>query len=352
MKFLQKTWVAWLLTAVMILGAIGIGQIKGGGREPEPLPSGGAALDESLSTQQFADYILDETGTLSAKQKEKIGLYNANWARRYDSIVAVAVKESVPGSMDDFAYDLGMDIGLSGSDAILLIDASSQDAYLAASPDYPLTDSQIATYVDSALRPYVGSGRYGEGVLELFYELNEFYVDSYGLGYLDNSGSYVSGGDTAAGIVMLVFILIAIVLVVNAIDRARYNTYRQRYYGVASPPVMFRPIFFWHGPGSLWYRRNWRRPPPPPPKPPRGPGGPGGGFGGGSGFSGFSGPSGGGFSGRGPSRGGGFSGGRGGGFSGGGFSGRGPSRGGGFSGGRGGGFSGGGGSRGGGFGRR
>ena len=44
MKFLQKTWVAWLLTAVMIVAAIGIGRVRGD--RPEPLPSGSAALDE------------------------------------------------------------------------------------------------------------------------------------------------------------------------------------------------------------------------------------------------------------------------------------------------------------------
>ena len=356
MKLFQKAWFAWLLTAVMIAAAVAIGLAKPPAvTPPAASPSGSAALDESLSVKDYLDYTLDETGTLSSKQEGQISLYNANWARRYDSIIAVAVKESVPGSIDDYAYDLGMDIGLSASDAILVIDASAKDAYLAASPDYPLTDGQISTYVNSALKPYVERGKYGDGILNLFLELNQFYVNSYGLGYLENGGAYASGGDTAAGVVMLVLILIAIVAVVNAIDQSRYNTYRQRYYGVVNPPVMFRPIFFWHGPGTSWYRRHWRRPPPPPPpSPPRGPGGPGG-FGGGGGFNGFSGPRGGGFNGSGPSRGGGFTGGRGGGFSsgrGGGFSGGGISRGGGFSGGRGGGFSGGGSSRGGGFGRR
>ena len=353
MKLFQKAWFAWLLTAVMIVAAVAIGRAKPSTvTPPAASPSGSAALDESLSVSDYLDYTLDETGELSSKQERQISLYNANWAKRYDSIIAVAVKKSVNGSIDDFAYTLGAEISLAPSDAILVIDVSAQDAYLAASPDYPLTDSQISTYVNSALKPYVERGKYGDGILNLFLELNQFYVDNYGLGYLDNGGSYVSGGDTAAGVVMLVLILIAIVLVVNAIDRTRYNAYRTRYYGVASPPVMFRPIFFWHGPGSYWYRRHWRQPPPPPPpRPPRGPGGPGPRPGGGS-FTGFSGPRGGGFSGSGPSRGGGFSGGRGGGFSGGRGGGFSSGRGGGFSGGRGGGFSGGGSSRGGGFGRR
>ncbi len=380
MKFFQKTWAAWLLTAVMIAAAVGIGQAKGGQREPEPLPSGSAALDESLSTQQFADYIWDEAGVLSSKQEEQICLYNANWNQRYESIIAVAAVKSADGNLDDYAYGLGEEIELASADGILVIDVSAKDAYLAVGPDYPLTDGQVTSYMDNSMYEYVKSGDYGSGVLNLFKDLNTYYVDNYGLGYLDNGNSYVPGysssGDTAVGIIMLIFILIAIVVVINAIDRSRYNTYRRQYYGVVNPPVMFRPIFFWHAPGSWWYRRHWRQPPPPPPpRPPRGPGGPGPGSrpgGGGSSFTGFSGPKGGGSSrgggfSSGP-RGGGFSGGsRGGGFSsgprGGGFSGGsfGGGRGGGFGGGfRGGGFGGGsrggggfsGGSRGGGFGRR
>ena len=351
MKFLQKTWVAWLLTAVMIVAAIGIGRVRGD--RPEPLPSGSAALDESLSTQQFADYIWDEAGVLSNKNEESICLYNANWAQRYDSIIAVAAVTSVDGDIDEYAYDLGEEIELASADGILVIDVSAKDAYLAVGPDYPMTDSEITSFMNSGLYDYVQSGKTGEGIINLFGKINSFYVNNYGLGYLDNSSPYSSGGDAAVGVVMLVIILIAIVLVINALDRARYNTYRRQYYGVLNPPVVFRPIFFWHGPGTSWYRRHWRPAPPPPPRPPQGPGGPR--PGGGGNFTGFSGPGGGshggGFS-SGP-RGGGFSGGsRGGGFSvgprGGGFSGG--SRGGGFGGGRSGGF--GGGSRGGGFGGR
>jgi len=368
MKFLQKTWVAWLLTAVMVAAAVGIGLAKPpAAGKPAPTPSGTAALDESLSTKQFADYIWDEAGVLSSKEEEQICLYNANWNQRYESIIAVAAVKSADGRLDDYAYDLGEEIELASADGILVIDVSARDAYLAVGPDYPLSDGQVTSYLDNSLYEYVQDGTYGSGVLNLFHDLNTYYVDNYGLGYLDNAGGVpaqegvpgYSGRDgSSAYVLLLIFLLIAIVLVVNAIDQSRYNTYRRRYYGVPNPPVMFRPIFFWHAPGSYWYRRHWHQPPPPPP--PRGPG-PGSRPGGGGNFTGFSGPKGGsshsggfssgprggGFSGG--SRGGGFSGGnRGGGFSGGSFGG---SRGGGFSGGRGGGFSGGS-SRGGGFGRK
>lgn len=353
MKFFQKTWVAWLITALMIVMAIGIGQPDDTPPAPEPPPSGGAALDANLSAQEYADYIWDEAGVLSSKQEENICLYNANWARRYDSIIAVAAVRGTDGmSIDDYAYDLGDEIRLASSDGILVIDVSAKDAYLAVGPDYPLSDGQITSYMDQSLYEYVQSGRHGDGVLNLFGNLNDYYVNNYGLGYLDSAGGaadYSDGDDDlVVGLILLVFLVAAVIIVINAIDQSRYDAYRRQYYGVVNPPVVFRPIFFWHGPGSSWYRRGWRQPPPPP-RGPGGPGpGPGGRPGGGSGFTGFSGPGGGrpggGSFSSGP-RGGGFSGGsRGGGFS------SGP-RGGGFSGGsRGGGFSGGG--RGGGFGRR
>lgn len=368
MKFLQKTWVAWLLTAVMIVAAVGIGQVKGERREPEPLPTGSAALDESLSTDGYDKWIWDDADLLSASAERQISLYNANWDYRYNSVVALVTTDSTD-DLEEFAWNQGSDMGLGEGDAILAISTRDEAWFVAPGDDFStiLTDRAVSELEDA-----LDKGLNERHILTFYEVLNEIYVDNFGLGNAEAEGyyEYDSGGDRMAGLIMLAFILIAIVVVVNAIDRSRYNTYRRQYYGVVNPPVMFRPIFFWHGPGTSWYRRNWRQPPPPPPRPPRGPGNrPGGGFGGGSGFSGGSstgfggagnhGPRGGGTFGGRPS-GSGRSGGFGGSFGGGSFGGSsfGGSRGGGFGGSRGGGFGGGhsggfgGGSRGGGFGGR
>lgn len=337
MKLFQKPWFAWLLTGVMIAAAVGIGLSKPAGPAPQPsapVPEAMTGLDMSLSAGQFASYIWDEANVLSDAQEERICLFNANWAARYDSIIAVAAVQAAEGELEDYAYDLGEEIELASADGILVIDTSARDAYLAVGPDYPLSDSQITSYLDRALYRYVQDQDYGNGILVLFGELNQFYVDHYGLGYLETDTE--AGDGQAEAVALLVLLLLGIFLVLCAIDRLRYNTYRARYFNVAAPPVMFRPLLFWHGPSSLWYRRHWHQPPPPPPPPPprRPPSGPSGG----GGFQGFRGPQGG--SSGGP---------RGGGFSSGG------SRGGGFSSGgsrRGGGFSSSGGSRGGGFKRR
>lgn len=384
MKFLKKRSVAIAVMVAAIVLSVFIGWFR---HEygTQLLPEGGADLDRSLSTDVVRNYLWDEADALTAGQEKEINLYNANWLQRYDSLIAVAVVRSAGGPLDDYAGELGDDIGLEKADAILVIETSSGDAYLLGGANFLLSNSQISSFLENSLHSYVDRGSYGEGVLNLFAGINSFYVDRYGLG----SAGYDSGGSSVLSTIVLLVVLAGIVILIcSAIDRSRYNAYRSQYYGVVNPPVVFRPILFWHGPTSAWYRRSWHRPPPPPPSPPRGgtrPSGGGfgsntrsGGFGGGS-FS--SGSRGAGFTGG--SRGGGFSSGtRGGGFSsgtrsggfssgsrgsfggtrsggsfggfssgsrGGGFSGG--SRGGGFSGGsRGGGFSGG--SRGGGFGGR
>ena len=345
MKVLKQYPVAIVLTILMVAAAVGIGRWRAPAVPAEP---GQPALDQTLSTAPYETWLWDEAGVLSASQEKAICLYNANWDLNYSSLVAVAVLSSVDGDLAGYAYDLAAEIGLSDSDALLVLDIGGQSAYLATGAAFStmLTDSMAASYLTQYLQPDFEAGRYGDGVLELFAAFHQLYGDTFGAYRPDPGYEMVR----MSAWVFTVLAVILLICVLSAIDRMRYTTYRSRYYGVPNPPVVFRPILFWHGPGYGWYRRRWHQPPPPPPGGPRPPrGGFGGGFGSASSRpsggaprgSGFSGRTGGGFGGA--SRGGGFSGRSGGGF-------RGGSRGGGFSGRSGGGFRGG--SRGGGFGRR
>jgi len=123
MKFFQKTWVAWLITATMIAGAVLIGL----NREPGPASAApkDLGLDGNLSTGGYERWVCDEAGTLSSSVEERICLYNANWDRRYESIIAVAVVKSAGGDIQDYAYSLGTEIELGGADGILVIDTAA-----------------------------------------------------------------------------------------------------------------------------------------------------------------------------------------------------------------------------------
>lgn len=347
----------WVVLVIAIVAGLALGQMR---KPIQSVPSGKDYALDNLSTAEYRNWISDEANVLSAKTEERICLYNANWDHRYSSLVALATVRSVSGDIGDYAYGLAEEIGLSGGDALLVLDIGGKNAYLAVGRDYRAlpTDSMVTSYMDQYLYRDFMAGDHDEGVLKLYGAIHERYVDTYGA-----AGSSFTGGIAMNWVVLLVIFLVILVLVLSAIERSRYDAYRAKYYGVVNPPVVFRPIFFWHGPRSSWYRRHWAPPPPRAPGSPRPPQPPRGGSGPRPGSGSSSRPrSGGGFSGSsfgGTRSGGGFSSGsRGSGFGGtrsssgsnrpGSFGG---SRGGSFGGGRsGGGFSGG--SRGGGFGGR
>lgn len=309
--------VGWLVLVIAIVAGLFLGQA----RKPESV-----------------QMVRDEAGVLNATAEEQLAKYNARWDETYHSMVAFVSVDRVDGDPEDYAYYLSAELGLGDNSALLLI-VEDEDLYQFVCGDNfsVLMSSSVANRLESCLR----EGSWQDCALRFYAEMDRVYRDYFGNGE-SFAGSSASLGSTIFWVVLL---LVVVFLVLSAVERSRYNAYRARYYGMVNPPVMFQPIFFWHGPRSAWYRRHWAPPPPPRPKPPRPPQPPRGGSHG-SGFSGSS-------RGSGFSRGGSFSGSRGGGFSGGGSS-FGGSRGGGFSGGsRGGGFSRGGGSfggsRGGGF---
>lgn len=349
----------------VLIAAIALSSLFGISKAPEiRLPEGSVPLDESLSTYTFGQYVEDRAGVLSKKTMKAVCLYNANWDRMAGSILAVVTlgdKEET-GSAEDLAWDWAETLQLGENDAILVINATNQDYSVVASGRFfDLLDAQSASFVDTLLEESIHKRDYDQAVLNLFGGLHQLFgmyqTDSYAGG---------AGMEVFRSVLSVVVLLVVLVLLFNCLDGIRYNSWSARYGGMAVPPVVYRPIFWWHRPGGRWYQRRHAPPPPPPPRrDPRGPGprppmggGPrppmggghrpprpapprtgGGGFGRGGGFGG------------GPSGGGGFS--RGGGFgsgsrSGGGF--RGGSRGGGFGGGSRGGGGLGGGSRGGGFG--
>ena len=331
MKTNKKSYAAgWVILLLTIAAAVILGQL----RKPSmgaPAPEQAAHLDTTLDTSYAEQFLYDKADVLDSDTEDLLALYNANWDYRYNSMVAFFSVEELPaGAVDvqDYAYTLSEDYGLGDGDALLLVVEDSDEFRFVWGAEFGGIMNQKAL---DALGEAMSSDDWDHDVSAFYGALNDVYQVNFGLGNAGveepDYGSYYTG----AWIFNLVLFLVILFAVLSAIDRARYNAYRAQYYGVADPPVIFRPIFFWHGP-----------PPPPPPRGPRPP------MGGGPRPGGGSWPSGGfssGFGGAGarPTRGSGFRSG------GGSFGG---SRGGGFS--RGGGSFGGsrGGSRGGGFGGR
>lgn len=333
MKVFQKKGVAILV----MVAAIALSSLWGLWHKPTIMEvEGGDALDTSLSTAYYETFIVDNADVLSTKTEESLSTYNANWDEWSGSILAVVTEPFLSTSTEEAAWDWAERLQLGENDAILLMDTGGQDAYLLSSGNfYDRFGGTESNYLGAYLYEDFMAGDYDQGVLNLFANVHLLFR---------NPSVFATTNDMALSGTVAVLLIVGLVVMFCILDRARYNTWYRRYGTMPVPPVIFRPILWWHRPGSLWYRR---RRPPRPPRPPRGPGNPprgGGSFGGGGMFGGSSRPprsGGSSFGGGGFSRGGGFGSGRvgGGGFSrGGGFGGR--SGGGSFGGGRGGGFGG------------
>ena len=144
------------------------------------------------------------------------------------------------------------------------MDAGAGDYSLVASGRfYDLLAGQPASFVDTALYDSARTGAYDAGVETLFGALHVVMSDTYAA----RGGS--GGASALVGIVLLVVVL---VVVFSVVDGIRYSLWFGRYGHMGVPPVVYRPILWWHRPGSAWYRRRRN----PPPRGPRGPGGFGG----------------------------------------------------------------------------
>lgn len=344
MKLLKNRGFAVAVLVVTIV----LSSLYGLSKKPEaalPAPQPEPELAMGLSTAAFEPYIVDDAKILSDDTEQRLSLYNANWDNLGGSILAVVTTRNA-GDIVDAAWDWAEDMELGENDAILLMDPGARDSYLLSSGAFAERfDGRESSYLTQYLYEDFQAGRYDAGVLALFEQIHA------SLFHPAAGETAVSAAETGtlsllSAVIPILVLLIVMVVLFNAIDRMRYTSWNRRYGAMGVPPVIYRPIFWWHRPGSAWFRRRRNPPPPPGPRPPRPPVGPG-----------PRPPMGGSYRPPRPSSpprtgGGGFS--RGGGFGGSSFGGGGfHSRGGGFGGGaRGGGGFRGGGSRGGGFGGR
>ena len=256
---------------LVMVAAIVLSSLYGLSKRPAvKLPEGSVQLDETLSTAAFQRYIVDQAGLLSSKTEKALSLYNANWDNMTGSIMAVVTVDSTgAGSAEDAAWDWAESLELGENDAILLICGGSGDYSVVASGRfYDLLAAQSASFVDAAMAEGVQSRDYGEAALSLFAQLHLAISQRYVTSSSAFTGS--GGGSIIGAVVPLLILLVVMVVVFTLIDGIRYSSWYGRYGTMAAPPVVYRPILWWHRPGSRWYRRR-RTPPPPPPRNTRGP---------------------------------------------------------------------------------
>ena len=250
---------------IVLIAAIALSSLYGLSKKPAvEIPEGGAALNENLSTGYLRDYVVDEANLLSSATEKAILLYDANWDEQLHCILAVVTQRNT-ADVEDAAWDWAERLQLGEDDAILLLDAGARDYRLVASGRmYDRIAAQSASFVDACLSEYVDGGDYDGGVANLLSQLHLVISPAYQM------DPFFSGGGVLgiiAAVVPVVVLIIFLIVLFNVIDGIRYSGWYGRYGTMPVPPVVYRPILWWHRPGSRWFRRRHA-----PPSPPRGPG--------------------------------------------------------------------------------
>lgn len=265
MKFFKNKTVAMVIMAAAIMLSIGIGVMKAPAVDSQV--SAGPPLNTVLDSDYFLQYIVDEANVLSAEAEEKLSLYNANWDEMMGGIIGIATVNGFSGSIDDVAWEYGNALGLGENDAVLFLDAVSGEYTVQAyGRMYDLFAAQPGSFVDNLMSVGIAAGKYDSAALSLFAGVHDLASQQY---HVSDDSGYLFIGE----LILILMLVCLIIAVFTLADGIRYSRWNARYGTVITPPVIYRPILWWHRPGSAWYRR---RRTPPPPRPPHG-----GGFGGG-----------------------------------------------------------------------
>lgn len=276
MKFFKKKSVAIVIMAAAILLSCGIGLAKAPASTTGTNGTTTGKLDTSLDSSYFTRYIADDANVLSTSVEKELSLYNANWDQMMGGIIGVVTANGFDGTLDDAAWEGGNALGLGDNDAVLFFDTESCEyTLLAYGVVYDLLADQPTSFVDNCVYSQISAGDYGSAALTLFEAIHPLVYERYG-GSTLTTGSAYSAVSTLGSLFSLLVLIAVIVLIFTIVDGIRYSSWNARYGTVAAPPVVYRPILWWHRPGSAWYRRR-RNPPPPPRGGSHGPGGFGGG---------------------------------------------------------------------------
>jgi len=218
MKFFQKRSVSVILAILMVLAGLVIGIEKGRKEAQAPTDAPGSAESYAVAAQ----YLLDESGTLSADAKEWIIQYNADTKRLHQSLVGVLITNGLDGLDLETAADKAFEqMGLSERDGLLLVDLKTQSWYF-------VYGYELEAYVNSELEACFYDNM--DGVLDnpsrglpiLFEDLAEWYRGNMAEGnVVVRVGKAMGAAVSVVFLVALLIIALVVVLIVRVLHAGR-----------------------------------------------------------------------------------------------------------------------------------
>ena len=177
MKLLKKQGVAWVIVAVMILFAIGMGSAKAPPKVEVPGsvgPGDSAAVVESF-------YVYDDAGVLSAKTEENLTRINLDLYEKLDVLVAVVTTNYGREDLYDYAMAYAGDIGLGGNDFIVVLDISGENYWIIQGANLVnwFTDEDCFDYAWNYMEEFFARGDYDSAAQNITEALAHWYYQNF-----------------------------------------------------------------------------------------------------------------------------------------------------------------------------
>lgn len=176
---LKKQGVAWVLTALMIVAAIGIGYAKA--------PAGGPIPDVPQSTPPISSippgynpatlYVRDDANVLSTSTENELAGRIAGLFNRYGVAIGVVTCNYGMDDLYDYALKRAEEMDLGGYDFIVVLDIRGDNYWLLQGADLvdDFTDDDCADYAWDYMEQAFAGGDYDGAVLKLTKALEDWY---------------------------------------------------------------------------------------------------------------------------------------------------------------------------------
>ena len=168
---LKKQGVAWGLTLLMVIAAIGIGYAKAPANNPAPKPD----LPNAPADGLF--YVRDDANVLSSQTERELSQRNTRLWNSYQVSIGVVTCNYGRDNLDEYALKCAEEMGLGGYDFIVALDISGDNYWLIQGSDIrrDFTDAQCSDYAYDYMEDYFARGMYDEAVLDLTEMLEAWY---------------------------------------------------------------------------------------------------------------------------------------------------------------------------------
>lgn len=181
MNILKKQGVAWVITIVMILAAIGIGNGKASTTHSVETPIHTSAPDTPVPpnshTASSTLHVWDDAGVLSDSEEVALSRINAELSKEYGAFIAFVTTNYGRDDLYDFALDYAEHLNLSGTDFIVVLDISGENYWLVQGSDLVdvFTDEDCGDYAWTYMEDHFARGDYGEALMDLGEALYGWY---------------------------------------------------------------------------------------------------------------------------------------------------------------------------------